>query len=38
MFDGKTLQRKGNQVFVAAIIEAHSYAYPRTINLFQDIC
>ncbi len=29
----KTLQRRGNQVFLSAMIEAGSHGYPRTINL-----
>jgi hypothetical protein len=31
----KTLQKGDNKVFISVIIEAHSHAYPRTIDLFQ---
>jgi hypothetical protein len=37
-FVDKSLQTRGNQVCVSAIIELNSHAYPRTLNLFEDIC
>ncbi len=34
----KTLQRRGNQVSVSAMVEAIRQAYSRTLNLFQEVC